>query len=288
MQSGLKNEESSNVPSTKKDMVTVFSSQPLNFIEYCKELIKYKDLIWIFAFKEIKVAYSQTYLGLFWSIIRPLFTLLIFTIIFRVFLHVPTRAPYYLFAFSGMIAWNFFSQIATNASSAIIQNQQLIHKMYFPKLILLLSKILVVGVETGISLILLLALLLFSGENPGISILSLPLFIFINMLCGLTVAVWMNAINTRFRDLNQIVPVIIGIAIWVTPVFYPTTIIPAGYEFFVYANPLAGVIKGYRFALLGDDFPEWPYWVSMLTTVALSIAGTMFFTTVEEEIVSYS
>ena len=288
MQSDFNNEYPTNTLSASKEPVTIFSSQPSNVRVYFKDLIKYKDLIWIFAVKELKVAYTQTYLGIFWSIVRPVFTLFIFTIIFRVFLHVPTRSPYYLFAFSGMIAWNFFSQIATNASSAIIQNQQLIRKMYFPKLILILSKILVSGVEMSISLLLLIVLIIASGEKPGVSILTLPFFIFLNIICGFTVAVWMNTLNTKYRDLNQIMPIIIGIAIWVTPVFYPTTIIPAGYNFFVYANPLAGIIKGYRFALLGEGFPEWQYWISILTTVVLSLAGVIYFTVVEEEIVNYS
>ncbi len=265
----------------------IISSGPLSFVNYCKEIGQYHHLIWVFAYQELKIVYAQTYLGIFWAVIRPLFTLLVFTLIFRNFLHVSTHAPYHLFAFTGMIAWNFFSQIVSNASSAIIQKQSLIRKMYFPKIILPLSKIVVLAVETGISLLILMSFLLFERVCIGFQILSLPFFILLTFFCGFAVAIWMNALNIKFRDLNQIVPSVVGIAIWITPVFYPTTIIPEQYDFFVYANPMAGIIKGYRFAILGEGFPEWQYWVSILITVVVSLVGTWYLSRVENEMVDY-
>lgn len=265
----------------------IISSAPLNIRAYCKAVLQYKGLIWVFAWQELKGLYAQTYFGILWGIIRPLFTLFVFTVIFKFFLHVPTETPYYIFAFTGMIAWNFFSLIANNASTAIIQKQNLIRKMYFPKLILPLSKIIVASVETGISLLILFALILFERISISGSLLMLPVFILLNIFCGFAVAIWMNALNIRFRDLNQIIPAIISIAIWVTPVFYPTTIIPKGYEFFVFANPMAGIIKGYRFALLGESFPEWQYWNSIITVVLIALAGTFHLSRVENELVDY-
>jgi lipopolysaccharide transport system permease protein len=265
----------------------IISAEPATLIAYFQTFMKYKNLVWVFAEQELKTTYAQTYLGLFWAILRPLFTLLIFTLIFKHFLHVPTKSPYHLFAFTGMIAWNFFSQIVGNASSAIIQKQSLIRKMYFPKIILPLSKTVVVSVETGISFIILFILFLIDYTPISSNIFWLPLFIVLTAICGFSIAVWMNTMNVKFRDLNQILPAIIGVAIWVTPVFYPTTIIPQEYSFLLFFNPMAGIIKGYRFAILGEGFPEWQYWVSIGTTLVLAITGVWRLSRVENEMVDY-
>jgi len=268
--------------------VKVITPDPLSLKEYWAEMIKYRSLIVVFALQEIKSMYAQTYFGLLWSVFRPLITLAIFSIIFNFFLKVPTEKPYYIFAFAGMIAWNFFSQIVNSASSAISARQNLIRKMYFPKLVLPLSKVVVSGVDFLVSLIIIFAMLLFEGGMFGWHTLALPLFVLLNILSGLAVALWMNSFNIRFRDLHQIVPAIIGIAIWITPVFYPTTIIPQGYEAFVYANPMAGIIKGYRFALLGESFPEWQYWIAISITSLLAIIGAWYLIQTEDEMVDYA
>jgi lipopolysaccharide transport system permease protein len=273
---------------TEQKPVKVITPDPPGIIEYWRELVKYKSLIIVFAHQEIKTMYAQTYFGLLWSVFRPLITLVIFSVIFNFFLKVPTEKPYYIFAFAGMIAWNFFSQIANNAATAILSKQNLIRKMYFPKLILPLAKVLVAGVDFAVSLVIIFLMMLYEGGMLGWHTLSLPIFVLLNVLCGLAVALWMNSLNIRFRDLHQIIPAIIGIAIWVTPVFYPTTIIPQGYEVFVYANPMAGIIKGFRFALLGEEFPEWQYWVAISITTVLALIGAWYLTQTEDKMVDYA
>jgi lipopolysaccharide transport system permease protein len=267
---------------------TVISANSLSIGAYLAQAVKYRHLIWVFAMQEIRATYAQTYLGIAWAFIRPVFILSVFTVIFRFLLHVHTQSPYYLFAFAGMMAWNFFSQLATTGSNAVIQKQNVIRKMYFPKLILPLSKVFISGVELVVSLLLFFLLMAFERFPVTGSLLVLPLFILLNIFCGLAVAVWMNALNIRFRDLNQILPAIIGIAIWITPVFYPTTIIPRQYSFFVYANPMAGIIKGYRFALLAEGFPEWQYWISIFATCVLMLGGIWYLSRVEDSIVDFS
>lgn len=268
--------------------VKIITSKPISAKEYWKEIIKFRSLIWVFAQQELKTMYAQTYFGILWTVIRPLVTLMIFTIIFKFFLHVATQTPYYLFAFTGMIAWNLFSNITNNASTAVIQKQNLIRKMYFPKLILPLSKIIVACVEAGISFVILLLLMAYERVGFSVNLFMLPIFILLNIVCGYAVAVWMNALSIRFRDLNQILPTIIGIGVWVTPVFFPTTIIPAGYEAFVYANPMAGIIKGYRFAILGEPFPEFLYWISIFVMLLVMFIGTWHFSRVEDSMVDYA
>lgn len=268
--------------------IKIITANPPTIAEYWREMKKYRSLIWVFAWQEIKVQYAQTRFGLLWAILRPLFVLLLFTVLFKYLLKVQTESPYHLFAFAGMIAWNFFQQIANNASTAIMQKQQLIKKMYFPKLILPLSKVIVASVEAGVSLLIIGVFMLFDIEVFSLKILSLPVFILLTVLCGLAIAIWMNALNVKFRDLNQIVPTIIGIGIWFTPVFFPTTIIPPQFNIFLYMNPMAGIIKGYRFALLGEPFPEWQFWITIGFTIVLCLIGTWYLTQVEDEIVDYA
>ena len=116
----------------------------------------------------------------------------------------------------------------------------------------------------------------------------LPVFIILNIWCGYAVAIWMNAFNIRFRDLNQILPTIIGIGVWITPIFYPTTLIPKNYAFFIYMNPMAGIIKGYRFALLNESFPELACWFSIIAAIGISLAGTWYFSKLEDRMVDYA
>jgi lipopolysaccharide transport system permease protein len=265
----------------------VFTAKPLTIGEYLLRLIKYRGLIWVFAYQEIKSLYAQTYLGLIWIILRPLMILAIFTVLFNYLLNIQTTAPYYLFAFSGMIAWNFFQQIAMTASYAIIEKQQLIRKMYFPKLILPLSKVIVAGVEALVSLLIIFAMMRYADFPLTTHILAFPLFILLNICAGLAIAFWMNALTVRYRDLNQIVMPIISIAIWFTPVFFPTTLIPPQYHWLIFVNPMAGIIEGFRFALLGQPFPDPRYFISIGLLLIFMLAGIRYLSVIEDEIVDY-
>ncbi|MES2622255.1 MAG: ABC transporter permease [Bacteroidota bacterium] len=266
----------------------IITADPLSVREYLAEMVKYRGLIWLFAYQEIKTLYAQTYFGILWAVLRPLIILSIFTVIFNYLLKIKTNSPYYLFAFSGMIAWNLFQQIVQTASSAIVQKQQLIRKMYFPKLVLPLSKVLVACVEAFVSLVVIFAMMLYEWHPLSVKLLTLPFFIFLNICTGLAVSLWMSNLNIRYRDLNQIVMPIIGIGIWFTPVFFPTTIIPAQYQWLLYLNPIAGIIEGFRFALLGEAFPDKWYFVSIAITLGLFLMGALYLTKVEDDIVDYA
>lgn len=263
--------------------VTIIDSNPPTIKEYWEKLVQYRSLIWVFAWQEIAVLYKQTRLGLLWAVLRPLTILLIFTILFKTLLNVDTQKPYYLFAFAGIIPWNFFANITNTASTAILVKQDLIRKMYFPKLVLPLSKVLVVGVEFLISLGLIFIMLLIEGVPLHWGIFTLPLFVLLNISCALFIAIWLSALTIRFRDLHQIIPPLVGMGIWLTPVFYPTTIVPSEYQFALWLNPMAGVIKGYRFALLGEGFPEFPFFISMGVVFVLALIGIWHLTQVEDD-----
>jgi lipopolysaccharide transport system permease protein len=170
---------------------------------------------------------------------------------------------------------------------SITQRQDIIRKMYFPKMILPFSRALVIGVDSAISLAILFVFILIEQLPLTFNLLSLPLFIALNVICGMAVALWMNILNIRYRDLNQIIPSIIGICIWLTPVYYPTTIVPPQYDFIIYANPIAGIIKGFRFALLGESFPDWQYFPSIIFMLIAAALGARQFIRVEDTMVDY-
>jgi lipopolysaccharide transport system permease protein len=273
---------------TEKMKPIIITAEPDSIKQYAAKLWKFRSLIWVFAWQEIKTTYAQTYFGIAWVVLRPLIILSVFTVLFNFLLNIQTTSPYYLFAFSGMIAWNFFQNIASNASSAIMQKQNLIRKMYFPKMILPLAKVLVAGVEAAVSLLIILVMMIVTGHLPSVKILALPLFLILNIGCGLAVALWMNALNIRYRDFNQIIIPLLGIGIWFTPVFFPTTIIPPQYHFLVYINPMAGIIEGFRYALLNEPFPSEWYFISIAVTMLLLLAGGWYLTKVEDQIVDYA
>ena len=159
--------------------------------------------------------------------------------------------------------------------------------MYFPKLILPLSKVLVAGVEAFVSLLIIFSMMLYESYPVSVNLLAFPVFLLLNICTGLAIALWMNALNIRYRDLNQIVMPIINIGIWFTPVFFPTTIIPQQFHWLVYLNPMAGIIEGFRFALLGEAFPDRWYFISITFTIALFLSGIWYLIHVEDEIVDY-
>lgn len=260
----------------------------MSFMGYMGALIQYRHLIWVFTLQEFKTQYVQTRLNLFWVVLRPLMVLALFTFIFDRLIKIPNLLyPYPLFAFSGLIVWNNFSYLANNAGNAVIINQSLIKKIYFPRIILLLSKLLVSLVELGVSLLLLFALMLIMGQPFTWRILFLPCFIAIGILAGMTIAVWLNALNIRYRDLHQFVPTLIGFLIWLTPVFYPDSLIPKSYSFILYLNPISASIQGCRWAILGDTLPGIYYLPTILLCGVVFAVGLMVFIRSEGDLADY-
>jgi lipopolysaccharide transport system permease protein len=266
----------------------IISSRPPGIAEYIRLLAQYRHMIWVFTLQEFKTQYVQTRLNLFWIILRPLMVLALFTFIFDRLIHIPGLSyPYPLFAFSGLIIWNNFSFLVNNVGNAIINNQSLIKKIYFPRLIIPLSMLLISLVELGVSLLLLFALMLIMGQPLTWRVLFLPVFIGINIQVGMAIAIWLNTLNIRYRDLHQFVPTLIGFMIWLTPVFYPVYLIPKDYSFILYLNPVAASIQGCRWALLGDPLPSIYYLPAILASTMVLIAGLLTFMKAEGDIVDY-
>lgn len=271
-----------------KRNIKIIKSGHTSPIAYLIQVWKYRSFAMTFAWQELKAQYTQTIFGVLWAVMRPLMILLIFTFIFaRVIPIQGLKYPYPLFAFSGLIAWNYFSFIVNSGGTAIASNQHLIRKIYFPKIILLLSKILVGSVEFFVSVFLMFLMMMIVRYPVSLNLICLPFFLLLNIITGFTIAVWLNALSVRFRDLNHFVPQLIGFLIWMTPVFYPMTLVPKSYSFILFFNPLAGIVQGYRFSILGDFFPPYQYFFCFAGVVAMLIAGLLLFIRVEDEMPDY-
>lgn len=246
------------------------------------ELFAYKDLFLTLAFRDIKVRYAHTMLGVAWTILQPAATLLIFILIFSKAIHVDTGSvPYALHALTGLCAWNYFSTVLTQAGGSIVGQQSMIQKIYFPRLIIPLSKSLAALLDFGITLGLLFALIIYYNFRPPIQIVMLPLFIALNILAALAVGIWLSALTVRFRDFQYITPFMVQFGLYATPVAYPSSLIPAKYQLIYSLNPMVGVIEGFRWCILGESPPSSYAYLSSFMLALMLISGMFYFKKVE-------
>ena len=263
----------------------VIKNEVLNGRVYLQRCWDYRYLLWGLAKRDLKAKYAQTVLGIAWSLLKPLTGLVIFTLFFDKLIKIDTQEiPYPVFAFTGMTAWYFFTYIISAGGTSLMESQDLLKKVYFPKLIMPISKVLVGFLDFVLSFLLLILLMVFTGHGLRWQIVFLPLFIVLNMITGLSIGIWLSALTIRYRDFYHIIPYLVNFSIWLTPVFYPGTLLPEQYSWALYINPMAGVIAGFRWALLGDIFPDVYYLVSFFIVVALLVSGFFYFKFIEKEI----
>jgi lipopolysaccharide transport system permease protein len=254
-----------------------------------KELIRYRDLFRTLSYREFKVRYAQTALGFFWSFLQPLATLLIFIVIFGRAIKVDTGGiPYPVFVLSGMSAWMYFSFVVTTAGKSLINDQSMIQKIYFPRLIIPLSKAAVGLIDFGISFLLMLIALLYYGVYPSENIVWLPLFILLSIFASITIGIWISALTVRYRDIQHVIPFIVQIGLYATPVAYPVSYIPEKFIVIYYlCNPMAGVIEGFRWSIIGTGQPEFYMFYSFGLIILLFFLGIMYFSKVEKTMADY-
>lgn len=264
----------------------VFEAGRTSLPAYLAEVWKYRHLVLTFAKRDLKVKYAQTTLGIAWAMLQPLTGLLIFTLFFDKVLQVDTAGvPYPLFALTGMSSWYYFTYIFGSAGTSLLDSQSIIKKVYFPKLILPLSKIFLGGADFLCTIVLLAIAMLLYGRYPGMSVIFFPFFLIFNIVVALSNAIWLSALTVRNRDAHHIIPYLINFSIWITPVFYPTTILPASLSSLMYINPMAFVIEGYRYSLLGSPPPSPYYLISVVPVIILLFTGLLYFLKVEDDIV---
>lgn len=251
-----------------------------------KELIQYKDLFLILAYRDLRVRYAQTFLGLFWAFIQPAATLLIFTVVFGRAVKVDTGTiPYPVFAICGMTSWTYFSFVLNQSGNSIIGAQEMVKKIYFPRLVIPLSKALVGFVDFAIAFLILIVLLIIYRIQPSNNILFLPVFILFTILSGLAVGIWLSALTIRYRDFQHVVPFLVQFGLYATPIAYPSeTIIrnlPTWATVVYYLNPMAGIIEGFRWSILGGALPTQYAWLSFCVMLLLFISSLFYFKKVE-------
>lgn len=251
-----------------------------------RELFRYRDLFWVLAYRDFRVRYAQTFLGLTWAFVQPAATLLIFTVVFGRAVRIDTGAvPYPLFAVCGMAAWSYFAYVLSQSGTSIVGAQEMVKKIYFPRLIIPLSKAVVGFVDFGITLLMVLCLMAWYGVPPSTHLLWLPLFAGLGFLASLSLGVWVSALSIRYRDFQHVVPFAVQLGLYATPVAYPaklvTQALPDWAVVIYYLNPMAGVTEGFRWAILGTTPPTPLSGVSAAISVVLFLAGLIYFQRVE-------
>jgi lipopolysaccharide transport system permease protein len=249
-----------------------------------RDLWEYRELLYFLVWRDLKVRYKQSIIGIGWVVIQPLFTMLIFTVIFGKFARIPSDGlPYPIFAFSGLLPWNYFASSLNRSIMSVVGDAHLISKVYFPRLILPL-----VGTVTGlvdflISFTLVLGMMVWYGFGFRWVMLTVPLFIFFALLTALAVGLWLSALNVRYRDVGHTIPFLIQIWMFCSPVVYPVSMIPEKYRLLYGLNPMAGVIEGFRWALLGKASPDFSVMaVSGIAVLAILAGGLFFFKNMEQ------
>lgn len=243
-----------------------------------KELFQYKDLFLTLTYREYRIRYAQTFLGFLWAFIQPLSTLIIFTFIFDRAIKIDTgNSPYPVFAMCGISIWTYFSFVVAQSGRSLINSQSMIQKIYFPRLILPLSKSLMGFVDFAITFLILIATMLYYEIPPSNNIVYLPFFILVAIVAALGVGIWISALTIRYRDFQQVIPFIIQIGLYATPVAYSSLYIPTKYHsFYYFLNPMAGVVEGFRWCIIGQGSIN-PYTYLSLTIVALVFLSSLFY-----------
>jgi lipopolysaccharide transport system permease protein len=248
------------------------------------ELWEYRDLLYLLTWRNLKVRYKQTVLGGAWAIIQPLTGALIFSVIFGHLAKLPSQGiPYPLFAYCGLVPWTYFSNSVTQASNSLVENERMIKNVYFPRIFVPVSAILSNLLDLFIALLVLLAMMIYYGVSPSPLILLTPLFTVLVVITALGASVWLSAFNVMYRDVRYAVPFLIQIWLFLSPVAYSSSLIPERWQTIYALNPMAGVVDGFRTALLGQQFAVTAlFLVSILSTVLLTVAGLYYFQRVEQ------
>ena len=251
---------------------------------YWKDLWRYRELFYFLAWRDILVRYKQTTLGIAWALIRPLLTMLVFTIVFSKLAKLPSgNIPYPLLILAAMLPWQFFASAVSESGNSLISNANMISKIYFPRLVIPTAAVIVSFVDFIISGLLILAMMLWYGFTPDWRLLSLPLLMLLVFLTALGAGLWIAALTVKYRDFRYITPFIVQMGLYVSPVGFSSTIVPEQWRLLYSINPMVGIIDGFRWALLAGQTPlYWPgLLLSLTVTLVVLISGTIYFRKIE-------
>ena len=238
---------------------------------YWQDLWRYRELFLILAWRDVAVRYKQTIIGVAWAVVRPFLTVVVFTVIFGKVANLPSEgaAPYALMVYAGMLPWYLFSTALGEASNSLVNNANLISKVYFPRLIVPSATVVVSLVDFLISFVILVGMMAWYRFLPSAQLLLLPLFILLALLASIGPGLWITALNVKYRDFRYVIPFIVQFGLYVSPVGFSSSVVPERWRLLYSLNPMVGVIDGFRWCILGGDSPiYWPGFVVSLAIVA--------------------
>lgn len=249
-----------------------------------KELWHYRELLYFFTWRDIKVRYKQTAIGVVWAIIQPLLTMIVFSLFFGKYGKMPSDGiPYPIFVYTGLLPWTLFSQSLTRSAQSVVSNGNLIKKIYFPRIITPLAASGSALVDFMISFSILFLMMLYYKISFGLGWLLFPLLIVLTFACSVGIGFWLSAVNVLYRDVRYTVPYMIQLGLFLTPVIYPVSILPEKYSWVLYLNPMAGMIETYRALLLGyKEIPVLGLSFSVIIIILFFVSGLFFFRRMEK------
>lgn len=251
---------------------------------YWQDLWRYRELFYILAWRDILVRYKQTAIGVAWAWLRPFLTMIVFTLVFGKLAKLPSEnAPYAILVFAGLLPWQFFATAFSEAGGSLIANANMISKVYFPRLIVPASSVIVSFVDFLISGIILVALMLWYGYTPSWRIFTLPVFVAIAFFAAMGTGLWIAALNVKYRDFRYVIPFIVQFGLLVSPVGFSSSLVPEQWRLLYSINPMVGVIDGFRWAILGGTGGlYWPgFLISLLLIVIVVVSGVRYFRAME-------
>jgi lipopolysaccharide transport system permease protein len=269
--------------SARRATVTVIRPSSGWALPDLRELWEYRELLYFFVWRDITVRYKQTVLGAAWAVLQPFFTMVVFSIFFGALAGVPSDGlPYPVFSFSALVVWQLFATGLNQGANSVVKHQNLVKKVYFPRLALPTSAVLSGIVDFAIAFVVLLALMAYYGYMPTTRMFWLPALITLALLTSLGVAYWLSALTTRYRDFQYITPFLVQAWLFITPIAYPSSLLPEQWRAVYAINPMAGVVEGFRWALVGADTrPDAMILVSSAVTLTVLLSGLVYFRRLE-------
>ena len=267
----------------EQDQKIIIHSEKRQRLINWQELWQYRDLFFFLVWRDIKTRYAQSILGIGWAVIQPVFSMVVFTIVFGRLAEVNSEGvPYAIFSYTALVPWTYFSSSLTSSSSSLITSKNLITKVYFPRLVIPIAPVLAKLIDFGISFLILLGLMVWYGVRPTLGALLVPLFVVLMMLTAAGVGMWLTALSIQYRDIRYGSNFFVQLLMYASPVIYATSAIPERYQIFYALNPMVGVIEGFRAVLLGTRVIPWDFLgVGTLMAVVFFISGALYFRSME-------
>jgi len=244
-----------------------------------QELWQYRDLFWFLVKRDIKTRYAQSIMGVGWAIIQPVFSMIIFTVVFGNIAKINSEGiPYAIFSYTALVPWTYFSSSLTDSSRSLISSKNLITKVYFPRLVIPVAPVLAKLIDFGISFLILIGMMVWFGITPSIWAAFIPIFVLIMMLAAAGVGMWLTALSIQYRDIQYGSSFFIQLLMYISPVIYPASNVPDKFQLVYALNPMVGVIEGFRAVLLGTHGMPWFYiWIGSASAIVLFISGALYF-----------